>query len=163
MDVTGPGGGRSRAAMLLYPGVTLLDLIAPQSAFARTMEVHVVAKDPDPVRTDSGMLVRPTATFEDCPADVDVLFVPGGLGQAPTAADETVLSFLEGRAARAREAVRDLISAHGASSFAETSDLQRIWRDSEVASRHAIANPAIGAEVYDRALLGFADGVTSLV
>ena len=63
----------------------------------------------------------------------------------------------------AREAIRELITAHGASSFAEASPLQRIWRDSEVASRHAIVNPAIGAEVYGRALLGFADGVTPLV
>jgi alkylation response protein AidB-like acyl-CoA dehydrogenase len=63
----------------------------------------------------------------------------------------------------AREAIRELITTHGASSFAEASPLQRIWRDSEVASRHAIVNPAIGAEVYGRALLGFTDGVTPLV
>jgi alkylation response protein AidB-like acyl-CoA dehydrogenase len=63
----------------------------------------------------------------------------------------------------AREAIRELISAHGASSFAETNPLQRIWRDSEVASRHAIANAGIGAEVYGRALLGFTDGVTPLI
>ena len=63
----------------------------------------------------------------------------------------------------AREAIRELVSAHGASSFADSNPLQRIWRDSEVASRHAIANPAIGAEVYGRALLGFTDGVTPLV
>jgi hypothetical protein len=53
------------------------------------------------------------------------------------------------------EAIRELVSAHGAASFGDSHPLQRIWRDSEVASRHAIANPAIGAEVYGRALLGF--------
>jgi alkylation response protein AidB-like acyl-CoA dehydrogenase len=63
----------------------------------------------------------------------------------------------------AREAIRELVSAHGASGFAETSPLQRIWRDSEVASRHAIANPAIASQVYGRALLGFTDGVTPLI
>ena len=63
----------------------------------------------------------------------------------------------------AREAIRELISAHGASSFGESNPLQRIWRDSEVASRHAMVNPAIGAEVYGRALLGFTQGVTTLV
>jgi len=63
----------------------------------------------------------------------------------------------------AREAIRVLVSAHGASSFAETSPLQRIWRDSEVASRHAVISPAISAEVYGRALLGLTDGVTALV
>jgi alkylation response protein AidB-like acyl-CoA dehydrogenase len=55
------------------------------------------------------------------------------------------------------------VSAHGASSFGDSNPLQRIWRDSEVTRRHAIANPAISAEVYGRALLDFADGVTPLV
>jgi 3-hydroxy-9,10-secoandrosta-1,3,5(10)-triene-9,17-dione monooxygenase len=63
----------------------------------------------------------------------------------------------------AREAIRVLISAHGAGSFAESSPLQRIWRDSEVASRHAVISPAISSEVYGRALLGLTDGVTALV
>ena len=43
----------------------------------------------------------------------------------------------------AREAVRVLCSAHGASSFAESSPLQRIWRDLEVCSRHAVVSPEI--------------------
>jgi 3-hydroxy-9,10-secoandrosta-1,3,5(10)-triene-9,17-dione monooxygenase len=63
----------------------------------------------------------------------------------------------------AREAVRELVSPHGASSFAESSAMQRHWRDSEVASRHAVANPEISAEVYGRALLGFTSGVSPLV
>ena len=63
----------------------------------------------------------------------------------------------------ARDAIDVLISAHGASSFAEASPLQRIWRDSETASRHAISAPGIAAEVYGRALLGFTEGVTALV
>ncbi|MEV6898939.1 acyl-CoA dehydrogenase family protein [Amycolatopsis sp. NPDC051372] len=63
----------------------------------------------------------------------------------------------------AREAIRELVTAHGASSFAESSPMQRIWRDSEVASRHAVGNPEISAEVYGRALLGIHEGVTPLV
>ncbi|WP_326837530.1 acyl-CoA dehydrogenase family protein [Amycolatopsis rhabdoformis] len=63
----------------------------------------------------------------------------------------------------AREAIRELVTAHGASSFAESSPMQRIWRDSEVASRHAVANPEISAEVYGRALLGIHEGVSPLV
>jgi 3-hydroxy-9,10-secoandrosta-1,3,5(10)-triene-9,17-dione monooxygenase len=63
----------------------------------------------------------------------------------------------------AREAIRILCSAHGAGSFAEASPLQRWWRDSEVASRHAVVHPEISAEVYGRALLGIHEGVTPLV
>jgi alkylation response protein AidB-like acyl-CoA dehydrogenase len=63
----------------------------------------------------------------------------------------------------AREAIRVLCSAHGASSFAESSPMQRWWRDAEIASRHAVVSPEISAQVYGRALMGFTDGVTFLV
>jgi alkylation response protein AidB-like acyl-CoA dehydrogenase len=63
----------------------------------------------------------------------------------------------------AREAIRMLVSAHGASSFAESEPLQRIWRDCEVASRHAIAHSEINAQLYGQALLGVPVDVTPLV
>jgi 3-hydroxy-9,10-secoandrosta-1,3,5(10)-triene-9,17-dione monooxygenase len=63
----------------------------------------------------------------------------------------------------AREAIRVLCSTHGASSFAEASPIQRIWRDSEIASRHAVVAPEISALIYGRALMGFTEGVSFLV
>jgi alkylation response protein AidB-like acyl-CoA dehydrogenase len=63
----------------------------------------------------------------------------------------------------AREAIRVLCSAHGASSFAEASPMQRMWRDSEIASRHAVVAPEISALIYGRALMGFTEGVSLLV
>ena len=97
-----PTPGRPKVAMLLYPGLTLLDLVAPHAVFAHTMETHLVWKTTDPVPSDSGVAVHPTTTFADCPTDLDVLFVPGGMGQAPVAADEEVLDFLADRGAQAR-------------------------------------------------------------
>jgi cyclohexyl-isocyanide hydratase len=91
-----------KVAMLLYPGLTPLDLIAPHAAFARTMETHLVWKTTDPVPSDAGVVMSPTTSFDDCPADIDVLFVLGGLGQGPVAADEEVLTFLADRGGRAR-------------------------------------------------------------
>lgn len=93
---------RPKVAMLLYPGLTPLDLIAPHAAFAHTMETHLVWKTTDPVRSDSGVDLTPTTSFEDCPRDLDVLFVPGGQGQSPVAADVEVLEFLADRGARAQ-------------------------------------------------------------
>ncbi|WP_248958098.1 DJ-1/PfpI family protein [Sphaerisporangium perillae] len=93
---------RPQVAMLLYPGLTLLDLFAPHTALARTMDVHLVWKTMDPVVSDTGVAVLPTATLADCPAELDVLFVPGGLAQDEVAADEEVLAFLEDRGARAK-------------------------------------------------------------
>lgn len=89
-------------AMLLYPGLTPLDLVAPHAALAPHADVHLVWKDLVPVASDVGMLITPTATLDNCPVALDVLFVPGGRDQAAVAEDETILKFLESRAASAR-------------------------------------------------------------
>jgi hypothetical protein len=47
-----------------------------------------------------------------------------------------------------------LMTAHGASSFAEANLLSRIWRDSEIAGRHALVMPELGKEAHGRLLLG---------
>jgi len=61
------------------------------------------------------------------------------------------------------DALQDLLFAHGAGSFAESSPMQRIWRDSNTAARHAVTLPAISEEVYGKALLGVENTVTVLV
>ena len=67
--------------------------------------------------------------------------------------------------ARIREAIDILLSAHGASSFADVSPLQRIWRDSSTAGRHAVIDPLVNQEVYGKALLGipYEDNITPLI
>jgi hypothetical protein len=55
------------------------------------------------------------------------------------------------------------VFAHGAGSFAEVNPLQRIWRDSAVAARHAIVSPAINYEIYGKALLGVTESITPMV
>ncbi len=61
------------------------------------------------------------------------------------------------------KAIDILLSAHGAGSFAEVSPLQRIWRDSAVAARHAVVAPTVSFDVYGKALLGREDRITPLV
>ena len=63
----------------------------------------------------------------------------------------------------ARAAIDRLVSAHGASSFADSSPMQRIWRDANTAGRHAVVSPAVSLEVYGKALLGVENDVTDLV
>jgi alkylation response protein AidB-like acyl-CoA dehydrogenase len=60
-------------------------------------------------------------------------------------------------------AIDILLFAHGAGSFAEVSPLQRIWRDSATAARHAVVSPVVGYEVYGKALLGVEEQITPLV
>jgi len=61
------------------------------------------------------------------------------------------------------KAIDILLYAHGAASFAEVNPLQRIWRDSATAARHAVVLPAVSYEVYGKALLGVQDSITPLV
>jgi alkylation response protein AidB-like acyl-CoA dehydrogenase len=66
---------------------------------------------------------------------------------------------------KAREAIEAVISANGASSFAEVSPLQRLWRDANTAGRHAVVLPSVNQEVYGKALLGipYEDNITPLI
>lgn len=66
-------------------------------------------------------------------------------------------------ARRSREALDILLTLQGAGSFAEANPLQRIWRDQETASRHAMTNPAVTSELYGRALLGVEEQVSPLI
>lgn len=62
-----------------------------------------------------------------------------------------------------RQAVDDLVTAHGASAFAESNPLQAYVRDIHAASRHAVANPASCSEIFGRALLGVEPNITDMV
>jgi cyclohexyl-isocyanide hydratase len=84
-------------AMLLYPGLTMLDLIGPQTVFSWFANTHLVWKTKDLVFSDTGFGIQPTATFETCPRELDILFVPGGFGQQRHMKDAEVLAFLADR------------------------------------------------------------------
>jgi alkylation response protein AidB-like acyl-CoA dehydrogenase len=61
------------------------------------------------------------------------------------------------------QAIDKLLFAHGSAGFADTSPLQRIWRDAAVASRHAVVLPPVGYELLGKALLGVENNVTPLI
>lgn len=97
--------GSERIAFLLYPGFTALDLFGPHYMLASLIgaQVHLVAKTRDPVVSDQGVAVLPTATFADCPDELDVLCLPGGTtGTLAAMRDPATLGFVKhrGRAAR---------------------------------------------------------------
>lgn len=88
--------------MLLFPGLMLLDLVGPQAALSSQGTTHLLWKTMDPVPSDSGISVLPTAVFADCPANLDVLFVPGGMGTSDAMRDPEILTFLAERGKTAR-------------------------------------------------------------
>lgn len=52
--------------------------------------------------------------------------------------------------ANVKDAIDLLMTAHGSAGFAESSTLQRFWRDQAVAARHGLTLPDTGLEVYGR-------------
>lgn len=68
-------------AFLLFPGVTQLDLTGPAQFLSRLpgARVDLVWDTRDPVPTDAGFAILPTATLAEVPR-ADLLCVPGGMG-----------------------------------------------------------------------------------
>lgn len=93
---------RFSVAMLAYPGMTLLDLVGPQAVWSMHSDTYLVWDTLDPFVTDSGVTIVPTHTFETCPKDVDILFVPGGAGGFDVMENETAIQFLRDQAKSAK-------------------------------------------------------------
>lgn len=89
--------------MVLFEGVTQLDLTGPYEVLARMphTRVHLVAATRAPVRTEWGMRITPDASFDDCP-DLDLLCVPGGWGVDAQLEDPAMMAFLRNRGEHAR-------------------------------------------------------------
>jgi cyclohexyl-isocyanide hydratase len=93
----------TQIGLLLFPGLTQLDLTGPAEVFCQIPDaaVHLIWKTLDPVRSDSGIAIVPTLTLEACPP-LDVICVPGGPGQVDLMEDELVLGWLRSQARQAK-------------------------------------------------------------
>src|SRR5215475_4533090 len=90
---------------LVYPGMTLLDLVGPMQAwsFLPGYEVQYVWHHPGEVRSDCGLGVNATHGFDAAWSDPDVVFVGGGA--KPTLdllGDSAAIGFIADRGSRAR-------------------------------------------------------------
>ena len=90
---------------LIYPGMTLLDLVGPMQAwsFLPGYEVQFAWHRSGAVPTDCGLSVQATHSFEDAWTHPDVLFVGGG-AKPPLdlLGDSATMAFLADRGSRAR-------------------------------------------------------------
>ncbi|MBP3954421.1 DJ-1/PfpI family protein [Gemmata sp. G18] len=91
--------------MLVYPKFTALDLVGPQHVFSLLgpeFKTRLVWKDTKEVVSDTGIPVRPTATFKECAEEPAVVFVPGGTdGTLAAMEDKAVREFVAARGAKA--------------------------------------------------------------
>jgi cyclohexyl-isocyanide hydratase len=92
-----------RIAFLLFPNVTQLDLTGPAQVLSRLPDarIELVAKGLDPVPTDAGFPLLPSATFETA-NQPDILCVPGGFGVTDAMEDGATLAWLRKAAADAQ-------------------------------------------------------------
>jgi cyclohexyl-isocyanide hydratase len=91
--------------MLIYPGMTALDLVGPEQVFGYLGNVHIelVAKTKDLVRSDTALSIQPTKTFADCADCVDLMFVGGEAdGTVAVMKDAETLDFLSRKAKTAK-------------------------------------------------------------
>ena len=101
--------GSEKIAILVYPEFTALDALGPHYPLSGMMgaKVQFVAKTMDFVPCEGaskgGFCVKPHLTFADCPTDLDLLLVPGGLtGTLAAIADDETRNFIAEQGKRAK-------------------------------------------------------------
>ncbi len=89
--------------LVLFEGVTQLDLTGPYEVLARmpNTRVHLIAESLAPVRTEWGLTITPDASF-DSATPIDLLCVPGGWGVDAQLENAQLLTFLRERGEHAR-------------------------------------------------------------
>ena len=94
---------RLSIGMVLFPGLTQLDLTGAYEVLARMPKtrVYLVASTLQPVQSEWGLTILPDTTFADAPP-LDMLCVPGGWGVNNHLDDDELLQFLRSRSEHAR-------------------------------------------------------------
>jgi cyclohexyl-isocyanide hydratase len=82
-------------AFLLFPNVTQLDLTGPAQVLSRldAAKLDLVWHSLDPVLTDAGFAIVPTATFDQI-EKADILCIPGGMGVTNVIADDGAMDWV---------------------------------------------------------------------
>lgn len=88
---------------LLFPALTQLDLTGPFEVLARApgFKIDFVSPTMDPIRSDRGLSMIPTATFATA-GPCDILVVPGGPGTDDALVDPAWVEFTASQAADAQ-------------------------------------------------------------
>lgn len=88
---------------VIFPNLTQLDFTGPLQVLSRLpgWKTHIVAKTMDPVPSDCGLSLAPTATFETAPP-LDLICIPGGFGVDQAVEDEATLRYVRTQGERAR-------------------------------------------------------------
>jgi cyclohexyl-isocyanide hydratase len=88
---------------ILFANVTQLDFTGPLQVLHRLpgATTHILAKTLEPVPSDCGLGLMPTATFASAPK-LDIICVPGGFGVSQAIADAETMDFVRAAGAQAQ-------------------------------------------------------------
>lgn len=160
--------------------VAALVLVGAQLGMARAALSHVIEKAPQRAIAYTSFKKQTDSVAFQVQVAKAALKIDTAHLHAFRAADDIDMAALRGKyldyktrarvradtgyvAQYASDAINMLMTAHGAGSFAEASPMQRLWRDSNTAARHAIVLQPVGEEIYGKALLGLENTITPLV
>ena len=90
---------------VLFPGMTALDLVGPMQVlgFFPGAEIQTVWKHEGPVRSDNGLQLVASHSFENAFIDPDLLIIGGAAGPTlDVMRDDAAIAFLADRGARAQ-------------------------------------------------------------
>jgi transcriptional regulator GlxA family with amidase domain len=102
-----------RIGVLLFDGITALDVAGPMEAFAsarvpgaergttRCYELFTIGLTNKEVLAESGLMLRPCTTLAECPR-LDTIIIPGGLGLREGRTSKIVADWVKSRAATTR-------------------------------------------------------------
>jgi transcriptional regulator GlxA family with amidase domain len=136
-----------RVAIVTFPGVQPLDAVGPHEVFAGARgryAVRIVAREPGPVRSESGLCLHADPLGD--PTEVDTLLLAGGTGVRHAADDEALVAWIR-QAADAAERVATVCSGTFLAGAAGLLDGRRVtthWaRADQLAERHpdALVDP----------------------
>jgi cyclohexyl-isocyanide hydratase len=87
----------------VFENMTMLDGYAPLQILSLVEQFNcfTFARSTDPVRCDSGVMLMPQYSLDDCP-NLDILIMPGGGDVLPPMVDADLMTFLRGPASQAR-------------------------------------------------------------
>jgi cyclohexyl-isocyanide hydratase len=158
-----------KIGMMLFPCLSELDFMAPYGVFSHlpNTQIYRLAPTLDPIYSDSGFPLIPNTSFEKAP-DLDILFVPGGLGVTAKLEDPQFLQFLKIQGGRSSYitsictgalllAAAGLLEGYRATTHESSLELLQLFGVESVAERVVVdRNRITGGSVTDGVAFGLA-------
>jgi transcriptional regulator GlxA family with amidase domain len=136
-----------RIGLLLFDGITALDVAGPMEAFASVRlagergsrpgyELFTIGLNRKEVVAESGLTIKPSTTLAECPA-LDTIIIPGGRGLREGGTNRIVSNWIKSRAATTRRIASVCTGIYGIAptGLLDGNTVTTHWRYAEELSR----------------------------